>query len=88
MARAQEVANTQGRLRGLLRANLMIGSDLALPVVLRRVVHAARELIGAQYAALGVIAPDGHLSEFVHGHAEERWRASGTCRRARACSGR
>jgi len=66
MARAQEVANTQGRLRGLLRANQMIGSDLALPVVLRRVVDAARELIGARYAALGVIAPDGHLSEFVH----------------------
>ncbi len=73
MARAQEVANTQGRLRGLLRANQMIGSDLALPVVLRRVVHAARELIGAQYAALGVIAPDGHLSEFVHtGMTEEQ----------------
>jgi len=66
MARAQEVVNTQGRLRGLLRANQMIGSDLALPVVLRRVVDAARELIGARYAALGVIAPDGHLSEFVH----------------------
>ena len=66
MARAQEVVNTQGRLRGLLRANQMIGSDLALPVVLRRVVEAARELIGARYAALGVIAPDGHLSEFVH----------------------
>ena len=66
MTRAQEVVNTQGRLRGLLRANQMIGSDLALPVVLRRVVEAARELIGARYAALGVIAPDGHLSEFVH----------------------
>jgi GAF domain-containing protein len=66
MARAQEVVNTQGRLRGLLRANQMIGCDLALPVVLRRFVEAARELIGARYAALGVIAPDGHLSEFVH----------------------
>lgn len=66
MARAKEVANTQGRLRGLLRANQMIGSDLALPAVLRRVVDAARDLIGAEYAALGVIAPDGHLSEFVH----------------------
>ena len=66
MTRAQEVVNTQGRLRGLFRANQMIGSDLALPVVLRRVVEAVRELIGARYAALGVIAPDGHLSEFVH----------------------
>jgi hypothetical protein len=54
----QLMARAQGRLRGLLRANQMIGSDLALPVVLR-VVGAARELIGALYAALGVIAPTG-----------------------------
>jgi signal transduction histidine kinase len=74
--RAQEVMGTQGRLRGLLRANQAIIGDLALPVVLRRIVEAARELVGAQYAALGVIAPDGHLAEFVHdgmsGRAVER----------------
>jgi signal transduction histidine kinase len=35
-------------------------------VVLRRIVEAARELVGARYAALGVIAPDGHLAEFIH----------------------
>jgi signal transduction histidine kinase len=57
---------TQGRLRGLLHANQMIVGYLALPVVLRRIVEAARELIGARYAALGVIASDGHLAEFVH----------------------
>lgn len=66
VSRAQEVMGTQGRLRGLLRANQAIIGDLALPVVLRRIVEAARELVGARYAALGVIAPDGHLSEFVH----------------------
>ncbi len=66
VARATEVMATQGRLRGLLHANQMIVGDLALPVVLRRIAEAARELIGAEYAALGVIAPDGYLSEFVH----------------------
>ena len=64
--RAQEVMATQGRLRGLLRANHMITGGLALPVVLHRIVEAARELVGARYAALGVLAPDGGLAEFVH----------------------
>ncbi len=56
----------QGRLRGLLRANQLIISDLGLELVLLRIVEAARELVGAQYAALGVLAPDGGLAEFVH----------------------
>jgi signal transduction histidine kinase len=64
--RAQEVLSTQGRLRGLLRANQMIIGDLALPALLRRTVEAARDLIGARYVALGVIAADGHLAEFIH----------------------
>ena len=49
---------TQGRLRGLLR-HQMVTRDLTLPVVLRRIVEAARDLVGARYAALGVISPTG-----------------------------
>ena len=64
--RAQEVMRTQGRLRGLLRANQLIAGDLSLEVVLRRIVQAAQELVGARYAALGVIGPEGGLIEFVH----------------------
>ncbi|UKD57438.1 GAF domain-containing protein [Amycolatopsis sp. FU40] len=64
--RAQEVMATQGRLRGLLRATQAITTGLALPSLLRRIVEAARELVGARYAALGVIGPDGRLTEFVH----------------------
>ena len=56
--RAHEVLSTQGRLRGLLRANQMIIGDLALPVLLRRIVEAARDLVGARYVALGVIAAE------------------------------
>nr|WP_230862977.1 hypothetical protein [Amycolatopsis camponoti] len=45
----------------------MVTSDLALPTLLRRIVEAARDLLGARYAALGVIAPGGRqLAEFVH----------------------
>ena len=43
-----------------------VTGDLGLPVVLQRIVEAARDLVGARYAALGVIAPDGGLAEFVH----------------------
>jgi signal transduction histidine kinase len=64
--RAQEVMAAQNRLRGLLRASQLISGHLALPELLRGVVEAARELVGARYAALGVIAPDGGLAEFVH----------------------
>ncbi len=64
--RAQEVVGTQGRLRGLLRANQLIARDLGMPTVLRHVVEAARELVGSRYAALGVIAPSGGLSQFIH----------------------
>ena len=64
--RAQEVMGTQGRLRGLLHASQMVTGDLALPTLLRRIVEAGRELLGARYAALGVIGPDGQLAEFIH----------------------
>lgn len=64
--RAQDVLRTQGRLRALLRANAAVADDLSLPVVLRRIVDAARELVDARYAALGVVGSDGTLVEFVH----------------------
>jgi signal transduction histidine kinase len=64
--RAQEVMATQGRLRGLLQAQRLVIGELALPVVLRRIVQAARDLVGARYAALGVIGPSGGLVEFLH----------------------
>ena len=64
--RAGDVQAAQGRLRGLLRANALVAGDLSLPVVLRRIVVAARDLLGARYAALGVIGRDGGLEQFVH----------------------
>ena len=64
--RADDVLAAQGRLRGLLRANAAVAADLSLPVVLRRIVDAGRDLVGARYAALGVIGHDGQLEQFVH----------------------
>lgn len=64
--RAQDVRAAHSRLRGLLRANNMIIGDLALPVVLRRIVEAACQLVHARYGALGVVTPDGGLEQFIH----------------------
>jgi signal transduction histidine kinase len=64
--RAPAVAGVEGRLRGLLLANRVVAGDLDLPAVLRHTVDAARELLGARYAAVGVVGPGGRLVEFVH----------------------
>ena len=59
--RAEQVLRTQGRLRSLLQANRIVVEELELEQVLRRIAEAALSLVDAQYGALGVIAPDGHL---------------------------
>jgi GAF domain-containing protein len=64
--RAQEVMTTQGRLRGLLRANQALLSDRDLRPLLQRLVASARELVGARYAALGILDGHGGLAEFLH----------------------
>lgn len=64
--RAQELMGTQNRLRGLLAANTAIIGNLALPVVLRRIVEVACDLVNARYGAVGVLAPVGGLEEFIH----------------------
>ena len=63
--RAQDVVSTQGRLRGLLKANKAVVADLSLPVLMRHVVEAACELANARYGALGVLDTAGGLAEFV-----------------------
>src|ERR1700733_14127094 len=69
--RADDVRATQGRLRGLLRDNALVAGELSLPVVLRQIVGAARDLLGARYAALGVLGRDGGLGQFVHAGMDE-----------------
>ncbi|GAA0571842.1 GAF domain-containing sensor histidine kinase [Paractinoplanes ferrugineus] len=64
--RAQEVMSTQGRLRGLLKANQALLSDLEVRPLLQRLAVSARELVGARYAALGILDGNGGLAEFIH----------------------
>jgi signal transduction histidine kinase len=50
-----------------MEANRTIVSDLDLPVLLRRIVEVAVELVDARYGALGVVAAEGvGLEEFIH----------------------
>ncbi|MEU5192088.1 GAF domain-containing SpoIIE family protein phosphatase [Streptomyces klenkii] len=72
-----EFARAQERMRGLLEAILTISGELELPVVLRRIVTTAMELVGARYGALGVLDEEGtKLAEFIpvglHREEEER----------------
>jgi signal transduction histidine kinase len=63
---AQQVLATQDRLRSLLSANRAVADEIELEVVLRRIIEAAVALVGARYGAIGVIAPDGTLEQFIH----------------------
>ena len=51
--------------RRLLDVILPVASDLSLPVVLERIVAAACEVADARYGALGVLAEDHTLAEFI-----------------------
>jgi signal transduction histidine kinase len=70
--RAEGVRRAQGRLRALLHAIETVTGDLSLEVVLHNIVHAACELAGARYVALGVVAPDGLLEQFIHQGMDEQ----------------
>lgn len=54
------------RLAVLLSAAGSVTQELDLTAALQRIVEVARELVGARYGALGVIAPDGGLERFLH----------------------
>jgi transcriptional regulator with GAF, ATPase, and Fis domain len=65
IARARDVQATQGRLRGLLRANRLVAAAVDLDELLGHILEAARSLVDARYAALGVVE-QGRLVRFLH----------------------
>ncbi|MEU7659138.1 sensor histidine kinase [Streptomyces lincolnensis] len=65
-ARLDAARGTRDRVHSLLEAVLSVGRELDLEQALRSIVQAAAVLVDAEYAALGVIGPDGkRLSEFL-----------------------
>ena len=64
--------------QALLDAVIALGADLDVHRVLDRIVASACVLTGARYGALGVIAPDGSISDFItHGVTVEERAAIG-----------
>jgi signal transduction histidine kinase len=54
------------KLRRLVQAILILDAELHLPVVLRRIIEEACDLVDAQFGALGVLTEDGRaLDQFV-----------------------
>ena len=53
----------QWRLEQLVGAGTLLTSEMSLEGVLQRVVEIAVEVIGAKYAAIGVLGPDGRTLE-------------------------
>ncbi|MDQ1050962.1 GAF domain-containing sensor histidine kinase [Streptomyces sp. V4I2] len=65
-ARLDAARGTRDRVHSLLEAVLSVGRELDLEQALYSIVQAAAVLVDAEYAALGVIGPDGkRLSEFL-----------------------
>ncbi len=65
-ARLDAARGTRDRVHSLLEAVLSVGRELDLEQALRSIGQAAATLVDAEYAALGVITPDGKgLSDFL-----------------------
>ena len=85
----QYVITARDRLHRLLEAVMVIGSDLSLGVVLRKIVEAALDLVDARYGAVGVVGEHGGLDEFIHvGMDDDTVRAIGPLPEGKGILGR
>jgi signal transduction histidine kinase len=73
--RLAEIVATRDRMQRLLDAVLAVATGLQLESTLRSIVQAALELVDARYGALGVLAPNGRISRFVHVGIDDETRA-------------
>ncbi|WP_327186465.1 MULTISPECIES: sensor histidine kinase [unclassified Streptomyces] len=78
-ARLDAARGTRDRVHSLLEAVLSVGRELNLEQALHSIVEAAAVLVDAEYAALGVIGPDGKRLSAFHtiGVTEEQIAAIG-----------
>lgn len=69
-------AADRARMASLVEAGLALGHELSLDDLLTRIVEAARTVLGARYAALGVLDRTGtELARFVTAGIDDRQRA-------------
>lgn len=65
--RVEQLVGARDQMDGLLEAMLAVASGLELDATLRRIVHAAIDLVDCRYGALGVLNADSvGLAEFVY----------------------
>jgi signal transduction histidine kinase len=60
---ASAVPSPRERLEQLVGVGTLLTTELSLEGVLQRVVEVAAKLVGAKYAAIGVLGPDGRMLE-------------------------
>jgi signal transduction histidine kinase len=70
------MAELNPELKAVSDAVLAIGAELSVEEVLQRLVHSARTLAGARYAALGIPDDDGGFSQFLTSGMSEKLIAS------------
>lgn len=64
-ARVRQLSLERRRLRRLLEAVVAISADMDTCAVLRHLVEAGTDLIGARYGALGVLGEDGEFTDLI-----------------------
>jgi signal transduction histidine kinase len=57
---------SQRQTAGLVEAGLALASELDIDALLQRIADLARDLVGARYAAVGVVGDNGLLLRFVY----------------------
>ncbi|WP_236791142.1 GAF domain-containing protein [Amycolatopsis sp. GM8] len=68
----EQLVGARDQMDGLLEAMLAVAGGLELDATLRRIVHAAIDLVDCRYGALGVLNADGvGLAEFVYEGIDE-----------------
>src|SRR5690348_1907440 len=58
-----QLPSNQERLKQLVAATSALITEVSLEGVLQRAVEVSAQIIGARYAAIGVLAPDGRMLE-------------------------
>jgi two-component system, NarL family, sensor histidine kinase DevS len=59
------MAGIHQRYERLFEAGLVLSAELSLPATLQRIVELAADISSARYGALGVLGPDGTITEFI-----------------------
>ena len=75
-AQHDDESRTSARLESLMAANRAIVAELSLATLLGLVTESAREVLGAQYAALAVVRPDGGIEQVSYSGVDEPTRAA------------